>query len=129
MKEICTPKSRKAAEEMAATIMLYIKGNFAKHISGQLVWSEKMRQYFTWGAHAHTLIGSKCGCYGLQFKVNGMLFKGRVRIYYNPCTDYFDVELVKARKEELVKSFEDIDFLQLHNVCHRNIERTDDVEV
>lgn len=70
-----------------------------------------MRQYFTCGAHAHALIGSKCGCYGLQFKVNGLLFKGR------------------ARKEELVKSFEDIDFLQLHNVCHRNIERTDDVEV
>lgn len=129
MKEICTPKSRKAAEEMALIIMQYIKGGEGNIIKGHLCLTEKMRQYFTWGAHAHTLIGSKCGCYGLQFKVNGLLFKGRVRIYYNPCTDYFDVELVKARKEELVKSFEDIDFLQLHNVCHRNIERTDDVEV
>ena len=75
------------------------------------------------------LIGSTDGCYGLQFKVTGLKHRGRVRIYYNPASDYFDVEFIRARKEELVEGFEDIDFEQLHNVCHRHIERTDDPEV
>jgi hypothetical protein len=61
--------------------------------------------------------------------VSGLLFKGRVRIYYNRASDYFDVELLRARKDELVWGSEDIDCSQLHNVLHQHIERTDDVEV
>ena len=111
-------------KEMYQTIMLYIKGK-----GNMFAMTEKCRQYFTWGANAFKYIVSEDGCYGIQFNVTGLLFRGRVRIYYNRATDYFDVELVRARKEELVWGAEDIDFESLHNVLHRHIERIDDVEV
>ena len=114
-------------ENMYTTIMSCIRGNKL----GFSTMSEKARQYFTWGAKNFKYIvekGNKC-CYGIQFSVSGLLFKGRVRIYYNRASDYFDVELLRARKEELVWGSEDIDCLQLHNVLHQHIERIDDVEV
>lgn len=129
MKEICTPKNQETVHAIAPIIMQYIRGGNGQMIKDHLCMTEKMRQFFTWGAHAYKLIGSECGCYGIQFQVSGLIFKGRVRIYYNPSTDYFDVELVRARKEEAIKCFNDIDFMQLHNVLHQNIERTDDMEV
>ena len=67
-------------------------------------------------------------CYGVQFNVSGLLHKGRVRIYYNRGSDYFDIELLRARKDEVVYECEDLDFTQLHNVLHQHIERTDDPE-
>lgn len=106
------------------TIMSYIKGQ-----GNMLVMSERCRQYFTWGANNFKYICSEDGCYGIQFKVSGMLHKGRVRIYYNPSSDYFDVELLRAIKDEVVYECEDLDFVQLHNVLHKHIERTDDQEV
>ena len=112
-------------ENMYKTIMSYIRGNKVSLIS------ERARQYFTWGAKSFKYIVEKNNklCYGIQFSVTGLLFRGRVRIYYNRATDYFDVELVRARKEELVWGAEDIDFEQLHNILHQHIERTDDEEV
>jgi hypothetical protein len=111
--------------DMYKTIMRYIQGG------GDIftTMSEKCRQYYTWGAHAFKYIVSDDGCYGIQFQVKGFLHRGRVRIYYNIGSDYFDVELLRARKDELVWGCEDLDFEQLHNVLHRHIERIDDPEV
>lgn len=114
-------------KNMHAIIMSYIRGDKVSLTA----MSERARQYFTWGANKFKYIvekDNKC-CYGIQFNVSGQLFRGRVRIYYNRASDYFDVELVRARKEELVWGAEDIDFERLHNILHQHIERTDDVEV
>ena len=114
-------------DNMYKTITSYIRGNKL----GFSAMSERARQYFTWGAKNFKYIVEKNNklCYGIQFNVTGLLFRGRVRIYYNRATDYFDVELVRARKEELVWGAEGIDFEQLHNILHQHIERTDDEEV
>ena len=95
-------------KDMYNTIMSYIKGK-----GNMFAMSERCRQYFTWGANAFKYIVSEDGCYGIQFKV----------------TDYFDIELLRAIKDEMVWGAEDIDFTQLHNLLHQHIERTDDVEV
>ena len=112
-------------KDIYKTIMAYIKGQ-----GNMFAMTEKCRQYFTWGANNFKYIVADNGyCYGIQFNVTGMLHRGRVRIYYNSGSDYFDVELLRARKDELVWGCEDLDFTQLHNVLHQHIERTDDVEV
>ena len=117
-------------KQTAEYILTLLKGSTApKIINGTTCISEKFRQFCTWGAKSFMLIYSTDDCYGLQFAVSGLKHRGRVRIYYNPASDYFDVEFIRARKEELVEGFKDIDFEQLHNVCHRHIERTDDPEV
>ena len=117
-------------KQTAEYILTLLKGSTApKIINGTTCISEKFRQFCTWGAKSFMLIYSTDDCYGLQFSVSGLKHRGRVRIYYNPASDYFDVEFIRARKEELVEGFDDIDFEQLHNVCHRHIERTDDPEV
>lgn len=108
------------------TIFLYIKGKVAPLSK----MTERTRQYFTWGAKSFKYIVDDSGlCYGIQFSVTGRLHRGRVRIYYNRVSDYFDIELLRARKDEVVYECEDLDFLQLHNVLHQHIERTDDPEV
>jgi hypothetical protein len=112
---------------MYKTIMLYMRGECKYPLMGM---SERTRQYFTWGAKNFKLICAENGlCYGIQFNVTGLLHKGRVRVYYNRASDYFDIELLKARKDEVVFEREDLDFTQLHNVLHQHIERTDDMEV
>ena len=130
MKKIAAPSDVNACKEMAQYILKLLKGsNSQKTINGKTYITEKLRQFLTWGAKSFMLIGSTDGCYGLQFKVTGLMHRGRVRIYYNPASDYFDVELLRDRKDALVWGCEDIDFEQLHNVLHRHIERTDDAEV
>ena len=130
MKKISAPSDVRTCKEMANYILMLLKGTKApEQKNGATYLTEKLRQFWTWGAKSFMLIGSTDGCYGLQFAVSGLKHRGRVRIYYNLASDYFDVEFIRARKEELVEGFEDIDFEQLHNVCHRYIERTDDPEV
>lgn len=116
-------------KSMGDIILSYLRGSNAKQnlLAGKM--TERARQYFTWGARNFRYIVSDELNYGIQFNVSGMLHKGRVRIYYNRATDYFHVELLKARKDELVWGMTDIDCFQLHNVLHRKIERTDDPEV
>ena len=115
-------------KSMYDTIMSYIRGE-VKRVGCTILMSERGRQYFTWGANKFKYIAASDGCYGIEFKVSGMKHRGRVRIYYNPGSDYFDVELLRAIKDELVWGCDDLDFEQLHNVLHRHIERTDDPEV
>ena len=130
MKKISAPSDVRTCKEMANYILMLLKGTKApEQKNGATYLTEKLRQFWTWGAKSFMLIGSTDGCYGLQFAVSGLKHRGRVRIYYNPASDYFDVEFIRARKEELVEGFEDIDFEQLHNVCHKHIERADDPEV
>ena len=112
---------------MYKTIMLYMRGECKNPFMGM---SERTRQFYTWGAHNFKLICAENGlCYGVQFNVSGLPHKGRVRVYYNRVNDYFDVELLRARKDEVVFECEDLDFAQLHNVLHQHIERTDDMGV
>ena len=113
---------------MYKTIMLFMRGECKNpFIMGM---TERARQYFTWGAKNFKFICAENGlCYGVQFNVTGLLHKGRVRVYYNRASDYFDIELLRARKDEAVFECEDLDFTQLHNVLHQHIERKDDVEV
>lgn len=123
-------ENRNLAMNMYKTIMDYIADLTPRRSErGVLIMSEKRRQYYTWGAKAFTLICSDDGCYGIQFKVSGLRHCGRVRIYYNRSTDYFDIELLRPIKNEVVYELSDVDCFQLHNVLHRQIERTDDAEV
>ena len=118
--------SNKELQSMFRTIMLYIKGKPAP----LSLMTERTRQFYTWGANAFKFIVDESGlCYGVQFRVSGRLHRGRVRIYYNRASDYFDIELLRAIKDEVVYECEDLDFAQLHNVLHQHIERTDDPEV
>ena len=130
MKKIAAPSNVNVCKQTAEYILTLLKGSTApKTVNGTTCISEKLRQFWTWGAKSFMLIYSTDDCYGLQFAVSGLKHRGRVRIYYNPASDYFDVELLRARKDELVWGCEDLDFEQLHNVLHQHIERTDDKEV
>lgn len=120
--------SKAELKSMYDTIMSYIRGE-VKRVGCSILMSERGRQYFTWGANKFKYIAATNGCYGIEFKVSGLLHKGRVRIYYNRASDYFDVELLKERKDEVVWSCDDVDCFQLHNILHQHIERTDDEEV
>ena len=132
MKTIARPNnnSLKEYERMANYILTILRGtNGVKKDGNAFLISERARQFFTWGATSFKIVCADDGCYGLQFNVTGLKHRGRVRVYYNRATDYFDVEFLRARKEEMVYGVEDIDLSQLHNVCHRFIERDDDMEV
>jgi hypothetical protein len=103
-------------------ILLLLRG---KSVKGGM--TEKNRQFYTWGANRFRYIRSVCGRYGMQFRVTGLKFRGRVRVWYNPASDYFDIEFVRAIKDEVVKSIDDVCFDMLHDICHHFIERDDDM--
>jgi hypothetical protein len=46
---------------------------------------------FSWGFHKPIAIEN-----GLQFSVNGFIFKGIVKIVYNEGTDLFDIKLINV---------------------------------
>lgn len=128
------PSSRvkEEAKEMSKYILTLLRGNRGIEANGNSMFTmtEMLRQYFTWGANKFYYICATDGSIGIQFNVSGLKFKGRVRIWYNYATDYFDVEFLKARSDvHAVQEYEEIDCLQLHNICHKFIERTDDMEV
>ena len=125
MKEIAIVTDKQRVDDMCQYILTLLRGENPSLFA----MTERFRQYCTWGARNFYRIASKCGCYGLQFNVSGLLFRGRVRVWYNPASDYFDVELLRARKDICAWSCDDLDFEQLHNVLHKHIERTDDPEV
>ena len=107
-------RSRREVEDMKKYILLILHGKMTN------VFTERARQFFTWGANKFKIIASTDGCYGFSFIVSGLKFQGEVRIYYNIGTDYFDVELWKDG--ECQNEITDLDFEQLHNVIHRNVE-------
>lgn len=115
-----TQSDNKYAKDMAAYIMSLLRDN---------AFTEKTRQYFTWGVRSLKYMVATDGLhYGLQMSVGGLKFKGRVRVWYNRASDYFDIEFVNLRGR-VVEELEDIDCFQLHNILHQRIERTDDPEV
>lgn len=120
-------RSKNEMNGMYQTIMMYLRGECTNPLVGM---TERARQYFTWGARKFFGIQSKDGyCYGIQFNVSGLRHRGRVRVWYNAGSDLFDIELLRPRTDVVVYECEGLDFLQLHNVLHRHIERTDDPEV
>ena len=73
MKKIAAPSDVNACKEMAQYILTLLKGSTApKTINGTTYISERLRQFWTWGAKSFMLIGSTDGCYGLQFAVSGL---------------------------------------------------------
>lgn len=121
------PETQNDAKRMAEYILKLLKGeNGITASKGRFMMTEKYRQFCTWGTNKMFYICATDGSVGLQMKVSGLKHRGRVRIWYNYVTDYFDVEFLKARKDEAVCVLDDIDFEGLHNVCHWHIERTDD---
>ena len=123
MKQVTSRFHARECKEMGQYILSLLKGNVTKYLT------ERTRQFWTWGARKFAIVASTDGCYGLQFHTTGLKHKGRVRVYYNPASDLFDVEFLRPRKDEVVHHVEDVDLTALHNVCHRFIERDDDEEV
>lgn len=116
-------------KQIASYILQLLRGKQVKIKSGTISMTEKQRQFYTWGANKFHLILSEDGCNGIEFSVMGLKFRGRVRIYYNYATDYFDIEFLYARKNQTRKEYEDVCFDELHNICHCYIERSDDPSV
>ncbi len=112
----------------AQTIMFYLCGNVQAN-ANMLRMTERNRQFFTWGASNFGFIESTDGCYGLQFSTNGLKHKGIVRVWYNPASDLYDLELLTYDGKTCVYEEEDLEYEQIHNTCHEHIEREDDVKV
>lgn len=121
----------KEAANMAQYILNILKGSKPQPFkqNGQLMMTERLRQFWTWGAHSFKYIAATDGCVGLQMLVSGLKHRGRVRVYYNYGTDTFDVELIRARKDETVKEFADVYLDELQRILHENIERDDDIKL
>lgn len=113
---------RNEALEMANYIVKILKGTS----NG---FTERKRQFYTWGAHNMMAIVSQDGSVGIEMSVSGLKHRGRVRIWYNYGTDLFDIEFLRARKEEAVKEISDIYLDNLQWICHSNIERSDDIRL
>lgn len=91
--------------------------------------SEKTRQFFTWGAHNFKLIKAENKNPGIKFKVDGLKFKGTVKIWYNEGTDLFDIELHKNKENNNPKEINGVYTENLHSILHHEIERDDDPDV
>ena len=117
---------RVEAQEMYSYIMTIIKGT-RTFVNGGI--TERFRQFCTWGAKSFYLIVNTENSVGIQFSVTGLKHKGRVRIYYNRGTDLFEIELLKPRKDECVKNFDDVYLEDLQYILHSNIERDDDMRL
>lgn len=134
MKQIRSFKNAEEAKEaanMSQYILNILKGSKPQPFmqNGHLMMTERLRQFWTWGAHSFKYIAATDGCVGLQMLVSGMKHRGRVRVYYNYGTDTFDVELIRARKDETVKEFADVYLDELQRILHENIERDDDMKL
>ena len=74
--------------------------------------------FYSWGSHNFYALNN-----GLQFNVQGFLFKGKVRITYNEGSDLFTVEFVKRTK--VAKSFTDVYVDSLIDLIDREVEYGD----
>lgn len=134
MKHIRNYKSieeAKEAKDMANYILTVLRGSKPQPFmqNGQLMMTERLQQFWTWGAHNFVAIAATDGSVGLQMNVTGLKHRGRVRVYYNYGTDTFDVEFVRARKEETVSEFSDVYVDELQSLLHSKIERDDDIKL
>ena len=152
MEKVRVPKGQEIEE--AKKISAYILNLLGHKTNITLLGiNEKTRQFFTWGACNYACFATEKGNVGLQFNVSGLKFKGLVRIIYCYATDYFNVELIKISRVNVLKELNrklglkpnemklyqekltclteinDIDFESLHNILHHLIERDDDPEV
>ena len=153
MEKVRVPKTENETAECKriANYILNILGH--KSVISFAGMSERTRQFFTWGAHNYAYFATEKNNVGLQFEVNGLKFKGLVRVIYCYATDYFNVEFIKISRVNIlkdmnrklglspnmlkcyeqkltcIKEIEDLDFTQIHNVLHKFIEREDDPEV
>ncbi len=152
MEKVRLPKGQEIEEAQKMSSYILDLLGYKKKIT-LLGMNEKTRQFFTWGCCKYACFATEKNNIGLQFNVSGLKFKGLVRVIYCYATDYFNIELIKVSRinvlkelnrklglkpnemklyqEKLtcVKEVKDIDFESLHNILHRLIEREDDPEV
>ena len=64
---------------------------------------------------------------GLQFKVEGFIFKGIVRITYNQGKDLFEISLLN-NKMGITKKIEDVYFDQLVDIIDSEVEKCENYE-
>ena len=74
----------------------------------------------SWGFHNAVALEN-----GLQFRVNGYKFQGRVRVLYNAGADLFDVVLLD-REGNVAKRENEVYLDCLVDVIDRLVEKTDD---
>ena len=128
MRELREPNSRNESVEannMAKYILRLISGSddptrdFIKFLpTGKM--PIKLLNYGSWGTNTLKVICATDSSVGLEMRVSGLLFKGILRIWYNYGTDWFDIEFIKNGK--CVKTIEDVDFENIHNIIHTTIE-------
>jgi len=78
-----------------------------------------MIKVMSWGANS--FVGSEEGKF-LQFKVQGYLFKGFVKITLDECMDLYNIEFIK-KSGEVVKKLEGMYCDQLTEVIDNFVER------
>jgi hypothetical protein len=64
---------------------------------------------------------------GLQFKVQGFIFKGWVKITYNEGKDLFDISFLNYQME-ITKKIEDVYFDMLVDVIDNEVEKVQNYE-
>ena len=87
----------------------------------QLIYDVLMAQMvvlMSWGFQYPRVVADG---YGLQFHVNGFVFKGWVRIVYNQGNDLFDIYLLKS-KDEIVAAIEGVYISELVRVIDSHVE-------
>lgn len=113
------PTNNAEAAEMAHYITKILVGT----ASG---FTERKRQFFTWGANSFKPITAEDGSVGLQMKVSGLKHKGLVRIWYEYGPDLFKLELLNGKGTILKKEISEIYLEDLQWFCHSNIETDED---
>ena len=77
---------------------------------------------FSWGFNTPTALPN-----GLQFKVEGFIFKGYVWILYNEGKDLFDIYLLNYQKV-ITKKIDGIYFDQLVDIIDSEVEKCENYE-
>ena len=79
----------------------------------------QIEKVWSWGTHDCETIKN-----GLQFKVQGFLMKGTVKVIYDEGRDLFDVRFLKANK--VVNTIEGVFFDMLVDTIDDYVEKTSD---
>ena len=89
----------------------------AKTIQQQLLGTGKIKVW-SWGANSWAAINN-----GLQFKVQGFIFRGVVRITLHP-SDTYTIQLIKNKKVQ--QEFNGVHFDEMVDLIDINVEYTGD---
>ena len=86
------------------------------------IFKSRLNVMWSWGFNSPKLLTN-----GLQFKVQGFIFKGWVKVIYNEGSDLFDIYLLNT-KMEIQKKIEGVFFDELVNVIDLAVEKVNDYD-